>query len=432
MQPPLDYANEFFATTYGITCTALLAPIDAAQPQGEPLRGTPVWQAIRRGREADDAALPLGPWVRQLKRAAWGEVALASADAIALRSKDLQLAIWMAEALLHEYGFTGLAAAIALIDALCQRYWDVLYPAIANGDLEHRANLFLWLNEKLIAPARLVPLTQTGNGGQDASTALSGNPSAQAAATREYDWADCEQLRRQLQVSQPGNSSGSPSDAADGIDAKGLAQAFAGTSSETLALTRTALRQGIAGLKKLGTTLDVCFDGDAPGLGMLRGLLEQIHAYLSSQLAQRGVTLSDDAPDDSALTDPRSQITLSKPDDRLITVQDSQADEPAALPTTGYPVTEQAPRHEPALHSSAAATPQDIRQRVYAQLTEAAETLSQIEPHSPVPCLIRKAVEWGSLNTAQLYDELFIQGRGQLNVFELLGLGLPQAHEDAP
>lgn len=46
-----------------------------------------------------------------------------------------------------------------------------------------------------------------------------------------------------------------------------------------------------------------------------------------------------------------------------------------------------------------------------------------------MPYLIRRAVEWGALNTAQLYHELFIEGRGQLNVFQLLGLEMPHEEE---
>jgi type VI secretion system protein ImpA len=46
------------------------------------------------------------------------------------------------------------------------------------------------------------------------------------------------------------------------------------------------------------------------------------------------------------------------------------------------------------------------RADVYQRLTEAADVLAQLEPHSPVPYLIRKAVEFGSLPFPQLMRAL--------------------------
>lgn len=432
MDPTLIYADTFFTETFGIGCATLLAPIDPSEPQGEALRGTPLWQAIRRAREADDASVPLGAWVRQLKRAAWGEVAVASINAIAQRSKDLQLAVWMTEALLHEHGFEGLAASIALIDALCEHYWDVMYPLIVNGDLEHRANLFRWLNEKLIIPVRLVPLTAYGTAAQAASSMDAGTPLDAGPA---YTWADCEQLRRQ-QAAPAGSKSGDGDDT-DRIDPDRFATALANTPNDVWLALHGALGAAIQSLTKLGSTLDHVFSGDAPGLGTLRSLLEQIQAFVATQLAQRGVTPEAEAKDEMPLTPalldeggmgvgvrdfgaPGSALAMRSSFDEDGDASSTPAAQPAsAVPSAMFSATAAPP----------AAAPLDARKQAYAQLNAAAATLAAIEPHSPVPYLIRRAVEWGALNTAQLYDELFIQGRGQINVFELLGLGMPEEGE---
>jgi type VI secretion system protein ImpA len=410
MDQPLDYANQFLTTAYGLDCATLLAPIDASRPQGDTLRGTPIWNAIRRARESDDASLPLGAWVRHLKRAAWGEVARASLDALAYRSKDLQLAIWLAEALLQEHGFRGLAASIAIVDALCERYWDVMYPGGADGDFEHRANLFRWLNEKLVMPVRLVPLTAPVAAAATSTTASAAASDQSAEGVRRYTWSDCEQLRRQQQSTQTSNSRNN--DNAEGIDAADVAKALAATADDVLTGHHAALTQALAALAKLSATLDQCFDNDPPGIGALRSPLEQILVFITAQMVQRGLPINAPArapvPVSSAAVVPLTEtisveVTMTPPD-----ATDADAREEAA---------------------SASMSPVNARKRAYAQLAEAAAALVEIEPHSPVPYLVRKAVEWGSLNTAQLYDELFIQGRGQLNVFELLGLGTPQAEE---
>jgi type VI secretion system protein ImpA len=44
----------------------------------------------------------------------------------------------------------------------------------------------------------------------------------------------------------------------------------------------------------------------------------------------------------------------------------------------------------------------------------------QVEPHSPVPYLIRRAVAWGQLNAAELYQEVFQKSGGRIDVFDLL------------
>ncbi|MFM0092426.1 type VI secretion system ImpA family N-terminal domain-containing protein [Paraburkholderia sediminicola] len=481
MEYPLDYANGFLSAAYGMNCATLLAPVTIAQPQGETLRGTPLWHAIRRAREADDASLPLGAWLRQLKRANWGEVATSSLDALAHRSKDLHLAVWLAEALLHERGFAGLAAGITVVDALCERYWDVLYPGGANGDFEHRANLFRWLNEKLIAPVRLVPLTAPPqfavSRSMDASDAGQ-QPASLPELARPYTWADCEQLRRQQQSPQGGMRG----DDDDGrIDAADFDKALAATSNEVLTGNHAALGQALAALARLGATLDQCFDGDPPGIGALRGVLEQIHAFISAQLVQRGLPFgvavrASGAAAAAPVPMPRAEVeagvvavsdTISVAVSMVAPVQadggaysgvvgrvgggaysdaagnvDNGAYAGAAgnidngahssVASNADSGAQRASDHASAPSDETGALPLSInaRKRAYAQLADAAAALAELEPHSPVPYLIRKAVEWGTLNTAQLYDELFIQGRGQLNVFDLLGLGVPQAAEE--
>ena len=62
------------------------------------------------------------------------------------------------------------------------------------------------------------------------------------------------------------------------------------------------------------------------------------------------------------------------------------------------------------------------RMQAYAMLRSAAEFLVQDDPHSPVPYLVFKAIDWGRLGTAELYRELFVENRGNLNIFDLLGV----------
>ena len=70
------------------------------------------------------------------------------------------------------------------------------------------------------------------------------------------------------------------------------------------------------------------------------------------------------------------------------------------------------------------------RAQAYALLEQAVQTLLVTDPHSPAPYLVRRAVEWGRLSTSDLYKEVFIRMGGQINIFELLGLEVPEAQTE--
>jgi len=62
------------------------------------------------------------------------------------------------------------------------------------------------------------------------------------------------------------------------------------------------------------------------------------------------------------------------------------------------------------------------REYAYSLLREATEILIDDDPHSPVPYIVTEAVNLGQLRTPQLYEELFVKRKGNLNLFELMGL----------
>jgi len=76
----------------------LLAPVSQASPCGEDMAFSPELDAIAQARRADDPSLEQGPWVTTLKEADWKFVAKRCAQLIETRSKDLQMAVWLAEA----------------------------------------------------------------------------------------------------------------------------------------------------------------------------------------------------------------------------------------------------------------------------------------------------------------------------------------------
>ena len=116
----------------------LLDPISAGKPSGESLRYAPLYDKIKEARREDDDA-PQGDWKWERKVADWPLTIKLIGDALATQSKDVQLAAWLAEAMLRREGVAGLREVLDLIRGYLENFWDTLYPELDDGDAEFRA-----------------------------------------------------------------------------------------------------------------------------------------------------------------------------------------------------------------------------------------------------------------------------------------------------
>jgi hypothetical protein len=130
----------------------MLAPISDAHPTGDDLRYEGTYDRIREARREDDATLPTGVWQSKLKKADWAHVRDLAADVLATKSKDLQVAVWLTQALVNLDGFAGLTRGLDICGALCRTFWDRLYPRFEGDDLDARILPIVWI--KLFPPDR--------------------------------------------------------------------------------------------------------------------------------------------------------------------------------------------------------------------------------------------------------------------------------------
>src|SRR5439155_21715399 len=95
------------------------------------------------------------------KTAQWDRVIELGTDLLRRRTKDLQIAAWVTEALTKLHGFAGLRDGLRLLDALQQAFWDTCFPEVDDGDLEARHSPYLLLNASKTIPlsGRSIPLT---------------------------------------------------------------------------------------------------------------------------------------------------------------------------------------------------------------------------------------------------------------------------------
>src|SRR5580698_72091 len=143
----------------------LLTPIAGDNPSGANLRYDPVYDQLKEARRQDDTG-PQGDWQRERKVADYRLVVDLAGKALAERSKDLQLAVWLAEAALYRERFPGLQQGIDVVRGMLEQFWDTLYPEIEDDDLEPRSNLLGWLGSgaRVIDAVRATPITAGGFG----------------------------------------------------------------------------------------------------------------------------------------------------------------------------------------------------------------------------------------------------------------------------
>ena len=362
-------AERHFQDTLGAGFDALLAPISDGAPCGRSARHSSAYPALQDARRQDDPSLPLGTWQRDLKRADWAEVSRLVASALQHDSKDMQLLAWLQEAQIRQHGIAGIGPTLVLMRALCLRHWDTLHPLVSDGDVEHRANIINSIADKNLPAIRLAPLIGIGQ-------------------EHTYSWGDWEQAQLNEQIKAVNSKANTD---IEGASLKDLQSAMAGAATEGFVTLRAHLQAGLQAITELSAALDPLFGEHAPGMGNMVQLLEQMCALVEGELHKRGMRFS---PDPEAVA--------------------------------ASPLEEEIPAQTHAMAMTGSA----IRDRAdaYARLAETAEFLMRLEPHSPVPYLVRRATEWGSLNTVELYQELFLRLNGQLNIFEMLGL----AHEQTP
>ena len=144
----------------------LLNPIPGKNPSGEDLRYSPIYDQIKEARREEEES-EQGEWKFEIKKADYSLVVKLAAEAIATRSKDLQLAAWLTDALLRTEGFGGLKQGLELLRGLVGTFWETLYPQLEDGDAELRATPLEWVGSSLVLPLQMAPLNKARHGWLD-------------------------------------------------------------------------------------------------------------------------------------------------------------------------------------------------------------------------------------------------------------------------
>jgi type VI secretion system protein ImpA len=352
----------------------LSLPIAGARPSGESLRYAGTYDAIQEARRADDA-LAQGDWQRATKISDWRGVIGLATDALATRTKDLQIAAWLVEAAVKVHGFAGLRDGLRVMTRLVDGFWDTVHPEPEDGDLEFRAAPIEWLNERLPEAVKAVPIARSSRGDL-------------------YAWWHWQQSR---EVDNLGRQNPDARDAAiaegkiPGEEFDKAAAALDRTHCEQLL---DDLTEAAGELGQLETVVDARFGRNAPSVVALKKAVEEVGTLVES-ITRRKRELEPPRP---AAAPPRGTAAADAPPGR---VAEHRA---VALPEPGAAGM---------LHDRAAA----LR-----QLAEVAAFFQRTEPHSPVAYLVQRAVHWGHMSLEGWLQEVIKDGAVLAHVRETLGL----------
>ena len=261
-----------------IDLNTLMIPIPGANPAGENLRYTPVYDAIKEARRADDP-LNRGEWKREIKTSDWNAVIAMAGEALAHKTKDLQIAAWLTEALTCISGFEGLAAGLSNINGLMRHFWENLFPEKIENDLEFRSGPIEFLNEKLPIIIRQTALTDS-------------------KLTPGYSWLSWQESRRvgyEKDIrNQLGDVDETKKKTRDELIAEGkpTAEDFDSAVARSSTAFFETLAEHIAACRRefeiLDGLLDEKFGRDAPRVAELRTALEETGQFALRILREKG------------------------------------------------------------------------------------------------------------------------------------------------
>jgi type VI secretion system protein ImpA len=336
----------------------LLNPIPGENPGGQNLRYAPVYDKIKEARREDDDA-PQGDWQVERKTADYPLVLKLAGEALAAKSKDIQIAVWITEALFKTESFSGLRAGIDLLRGLIENFWDHLYPEIEDGDFELRAAPLDWLGSRQDSALRNLPLTRVKG-----SSWYKFKEARSVGYETDADDSDKQEVRATA--------------VAEGkMTMEDWDAAFNSTPKSFFVDLEATLDSTLEGLEALGTLCDEKFTSDAPSFGPLRSTLEELRHTVHQLLQKKREAEPDEAAPEASAEEAETEESSAWSES-----------EPAAA----------APRKARSKGGPLAPEPVD-KEDAFQRVVSVASYLRREDPYSATPYLLLRGLRFGELRS---------------------------------
>jgi len=358
----------------------LLNPIPGAKPGGENLRYAPVYDKIKEARREDDEG-PQGVWAHERKVADWGLVVKLASDTLATKTKDLQLAAWLTEAMLRRDGVNGLRESLELIRGLIEKFWDDLYPELEDGDAEMRAAPLQWVGDRLEIQIKNIPLTKSR------LTWYKYKESRSVVPEDESKKSDAKRKEREAQIKE------------GKLPPEEFDKAFAETPKAFYLALEESFDNTLQTVSDLSDLCNEKFGDVAPSYGTMQRALEEVRQVTHVLLQVK----REKEPDPVAEPEP------PPPPEPVAQAAPPAAAQPvaaAAAAAAAAPAPAPVPPPKPA---GLAIEPVD-RPDAIARVVGAARFLRQKDEYSPAPYLLLRGLRWGELRAggAQIDPKLLV------------------------
>ncbi|HEV2500329.1 MAG TPA: type VI secretion system protein TssA [Terriglobia bacterium] len=350
----------------------LLNPIPGPNPSGESLRYASVSKRdatffYDKVKEARRESEDIGEYSQEGKKADFDLVIKLCTDALAERTKDLQIAAWLAESLLQTQRFAGFKEGLDLLKGLVENFWDTLYPELEDGDSELRTAPLEWIGQ-LGSAVQLLPITEKKSGLTD--TGFNWFEQKQASKTPTEEESGSSDAKRKARDTAVKEGKVLPEQ---------FEEAFTATQKtfyKQLASDLAALEESLAALDEICTAK---FGAAGPSFGNLRTALEESRVTARTLLKKK-LELDPDPVEPSP-----------------VAPADGAAQEGVGSGAGGAARTQTATARWPV--ESISAQPGD-REQAIACLIAAAQFLRQQEPSNPISYLVLRGLRWGELRAS--------------------------------
>lgn len=249
-----------------IDVDALLEGVSAELPCGEDLEYDPDFGELERATQGKPEQT-MGDTTVPAEDPDWSDVDK-RAVALLSRTKDLRVALYLAQAELHTSGLVGFADSLRLVRNLIEQYWDTVHPQLDADDD----------NDPTLRVNTIMSLC-------DEDTVLRSLREAPLVTSRAFGKVSY----RDIAVA---NGEIAPVDGAEGggLDAAGVNAAFMDCDVEALQATAAAAQEAVEQATAIEDQVTSQVGAnDAPNLEDFRSAMQPIQRIFMEKLEQRGV-----------------------------------------------------------------------------------------------------------------------------------------------
>ena len=341
----------------------LLDPISKDNPSGESLRYSEIYDQIREARREDDDNLPQGVWKTEIKKADWDQVERLCQEALKNHAKDLQIAAWLTEAYLHLEGMGGLVRGLELILELTRNFWETIHPQLDPSGFELRLVPYEWMNTRLSEKCQYILISMPADRAYHPKRLIDFNEAQRS-----------EMLSKKAISQEETQSSESSQDSLTklSLSIEQTPTAFYEYMNENCALS-------LKRIIELEIEMRSHLAEDSPTFYRLKEKIEVIQRFANHILKDRGKKKEKKKT---------GILGISFPLSSKKTITDSI----------------------------------ESREQAYRILGEVAAYLERIEPHSPTPYLIRRAISWGGMSLPQVFADTLTNGNDLSLLLDVLNV----------